>query len=85
MKTILRINTPTGGTITFDGEVINKLKSQALKNLRRKIGFVQQDPYGALAPFMDVQTILEEPLKINGIKNRKERIARYDKFLKKCA
>ncbi|MGI6508669.1 MAG: ATP-binding cassette domain-containing protein, partial [Saccharofermentanales bacterium] len=33
MKTILRINTPTGGTITFDGEVINKLKSQALKNL----------------------------------------------------
>ncbi|HHX19796.1 MAG TPA: ABC transporter ATP-binding protein [Clostridiaceae bacterium] len=81
MKTILRINTPTGGTITFDGEVINNLKSQGLKNLRRKIGFVQQDPYGALAPFMDVQTILEEPLKINGVKDRKERVKRVRQVL----
>lgn len=76
MKTILRINTPTGGAITFDGEIINDLKANDLKNLRRKIGFVQQDPYGALAPFMDVQTILEEPLKINGVKDRKERYER---------
>ncbi|NMA18474.1 MAG: ABC transporter ATP-binding protein [Clostridiaceae bacterium] len=76
MKTILRINTPTGGTITFDGEIINDLKSNDLKNLRRKIGFVQQDPYGALAPFMDVQTIIEEPLKINGVKDRNERYER---------
>jgi peptide/nickel transport system ATP-binding protein len=81
MKTILRINTPTDGTIDFDGEIINDLERKDLKNIRLKIGYVQQDPYGALAPFMDVQTILEEPLKINGIKDRKERIKRVRQVL----
>ena len=76
MKTILRLNTPTDGTIEFDGEIINDLKSYGLKNMRRKIGYVQQDPYGALAPFMNVQTILEEPLKINGINSKEERYER---------
>ncbi len=81
MKTILRINKPTGGTIQFDGEIINDFKKNELKDLRLKIGYVQQDPYGALAPFMDVQTILEEPLKINGVTDREERIQRVRQVL----
>lgn len=81
MKTILRLNTPTGGEIEFDGEIINDLKAEGLKNIRRKIGYVQQDPYGALAPFMNVQTILEEPLKINGITDHQERHDRVVKVL----
>ena len=79
MKTILRLNTPTGGEIEFDGEIINDLKASGLKDIRRKIGYVQQDPYGALAPFMNVQTILEEPLKVNGITDRQER---YDRVVR---
>ncbi len=43
---------------------------------RSKIGFVQQDPYGALPPFMSIQRILEEPLIINGIKRQAERLER---------
>jgi len=81
MKTILRLNTPTGGEIEFDGEIINDLKSDALKNVRRKIGYVQQDPYGALAPFMNVRTILEEPLIVNGVKDKQERFDRVVKVL----
>lgn len=81
MKTILRLNTPTGGEIEFDGEIINDLKANALKNVRRKIGYVQQDPYGALAPFMNVRSILEEPLKVNGITDRQERHDRVVKVL----
>jgi peptide/nickel transport system ATP-binding protein len=37
---------------------------------------VQQDPYGALPPFMNIQRILEEPLIINGVKDKAQRIQR---------
>lgn len=37
------------------------------------MGYVQQDPHGALPPFMSVKRILEEPLIINGVKDRHER------------
>jgi peptide/nickel transport system ATP-binding protein len=42
---------------------------------------VQQDPYGALAPFMNVQRILEEPLIVNGVTYQKERQQRVHKVL----
>jgi peptide/nickel transport system ATP-binding protein len=73
MRTILRLNVPTSGTVTFDGEVVNDLSPERLKAFRHKVGYVQQDPYGAMPPFMNVQTILEEPLKIAGIKDKAER------------
>jgi len=73
MRTILRLNVPTGGTVTFDGDVVNDLRPDELKAFRHKVGYVQQDPYGAMPPFMNVQTILEEPLKIAGIKDKAER------------
>ena len=76
MRTILRLNRPTGGTVEVDGKVINDMNLTELKDIRRKIGYVQQDPYGAMAPFMDVETILEEPLKINGVTDKDERMRR---------
>jgi peptide/nickel transport system ATP-binding protein len=42
-----------------------------MREYRSNVGYVQQDPYGALPPFMNVQTILEEPMIINGIKDKK--------------
>ncbi len=81
LRTILRLNRPTGGTIMFDGQVINDFKFNDLKEVRKKIGYVQQDPYGAMPPFMDVRTILEEPLKINGVTNSEERLQRIRKVL----
>jgi peptide/nickel transport system ATP-binding protein len=73
MRTILRLNQPTGGKVFFDGTDITHYSSSELKDIRRKIGYVQQDPYGAMPPFMDVRSILEEPLKINGVKSKAER------------
>ena len=46
-----------------------------------QVGYVQQDPYGALAPFMTVQRILEEPLIIGGIKDKEERSRRIRKAM----
>ena len=76
MKTILGLNTPIKGDIIFDGMKLSEQDRKGMLEYRSKIGFVQQDPYGALPPFMSIQTILEEPLIINGVKDQKERLER---------
>jgi len=81
MKTILGLNTPTEGTITFNGMLLSEQSGMALREYRSQIGFVQQDPYGALAPFMTIERILEEPLIINGVKSKEERQYRIRKVL----
>lgn len=67
LRTILGLARPTGGEITFDGRRMDGQKAQDLVWLRSHVGFVQQDPYGALAPFMTVSRILKEPLAINKV------------------
>lgn len=76
MKTILGLNVPTSGDVIFDGVNLASFKGNDLRDFRFKIGYVQQDPYGALPPFMNVQKILEEPLIISGMKNAEERLTR---------
>ena len=75
-KTILRIYEPLDGKIVFDGRDVTHLKGKKLKEYRREVGFVQQDPYGALPPFMTVKQILEEPLKIHKLGTKEERYER---------
>jgi peptide/nickel transport system ATP-binding protein len=81
MKTILGINTPTKGDIVFQGRRMSQMNRKDLKWYRSQVGYVQQDPYGALAPFLDVQRILEEPLIINGVRSKAERLERIYKVL----
>lgn len=81
MKTILALYKPTKGRVIFDGKDLSALRGKSLQEYRSESGFVQQDPYGALPPFMNVQRILEEPLIINGIKNKAERLERINKVM----
>jgi peptide/nickel transport system ATP-binding protein len=81
MKTILGLNKPTQGQILFDGKDINAFNTQEWKWYRRQVGYVQQDPFGALAPFMTVQRILEEPLIVHGVKSAAEREQRVRKVM----
>ena len=81
MKTILGINTPTEGDIVYDGNKMTEYSRMDLRNHRSQIGYVQQDPYGALPPFMNIQRILEEPLIINGVTSKEERLERIHKVL----
>src|SRR5688572_692834 len=76
MKTILGLNIPTSGEVVFDGRNLASLNSNELQAYRFKVGYVQQDPYGALPPFMTIQQILEEPLIISGVKDREQRLER---------
>jgi peptide/nickel transport system ATP-binding protein len=81
MKTILGLYLPTEGKVEFDGQVISEMGRKGLQWYRGQVGYVQQDPYGALPPFMSVQKILEEPLIIGGVKSKEERMARIRKVL----
>ncbi|HSL27951.1 MAG TPA: ABC transporter ATP-binding protein [Anaerolineales bacterium] len=81
MKTILGLNIPTEGEVVFDGEPLSELDGEGLRQYRFRIGYVQQDPYGALPPFMNVQKILEEPLLISGLTDKEERLARIHKVM----
>jgi peptide/nickel transport system ATP-binding protein len=81
MKTILGLNVPTSGDVFFDGENLSELNGNDLRKYRFKVGYVQQDPYGALPPFMKIQKILEEPLIISGMKNKEARLERIHKVM----
>ncbi len=76
MKTILALYRPTKGQITFDGQDLASLDSSGMHMYHSHVGYVQQDPYGALPPFMNVQRILEEPLIVGGVRIREERVQR---------
>ena len=81
MRTILGLNKPIKGNITFEGKDISSYSTEDLRWYRSQVGYVQQDPFGALAPFMNIQRILEEPLVIHGIKNPAERERRVRKVM----
>ena len=73
MKTILGLYQPTKGKVIFDGADLSDLGSRDMRSYRSNVGYVQQDPYGALPPFMNVKRILEEPMIINGVKSKEAR------------
>jgi peptide/nickel transport system ATP-binding protein len=82
MKTILGLYEPIKGLIKFEGTNINELSTSEMDWYRSQVGYVQQDPYGALPPFMSVRRILEEPLVINKIKDPMEREERVYKVMR---
>jgi peptide/nickel transport system ATP-binding protein len=81
MKTILALYKPTRGKVIMDGQDLQSLDAKGLQWYHAHVGYVQQDPYGALAPFMTVKRILEEPLIVGGVKSKEERLQRIQKVM----
>ena len=65
-RLLIRLMEPTSGSIIFDGSEITGLGHKAMRERRRGMQIVFQDPYGALNPRMSVQEIIMEPLLIHG-------------------
>lgn len=62
-RTILRLIEPTSGHIYFDGQDLCALDKESMRQKRRDMQLVFQDPYASLNPRMTVRKLLEEPLK----------------------
>lgn len=75
-RTLLGLYQPTQGDVLFEGRSVRSLTKGELHDYRARVGYIQQDPFGALPPFMDVRRMLAEPLIVHGIKDRIEREAR---------
>ncbi|HEY8288213.1 MAG TPA: oligopeptide/dipeptide ABC transporter ATP-binding protein [Acetobacteraceae bacterium] len=65
-RLLIRLIPATSGTVLFDGTDILQLAHKALRDVRRSMQIVFQDPYGALNPRMSVEDIIMEPLLIHG-------------------
>jgi peptide/nickel transport system ATP-binding protein len=72
-RAILGLYRPASGQVVYAGKRLDGLKSREMQWYRSQVGYVQQDPYGALPPFLSVRRILGEPLAINGFGGRPER------------
>ncbi|RBQ21088.1 peptide ABC transporter ATP-binding protein [Spongiactinospora rosea] len=65
-RMLVALDRPTSGTIKYRGEDIHRLSRAGLKELRRKVQIVLQDPYTSLDPRMTVGDIVAEPLVVHG-------------------
>ena len=80
-RTILRLYKPTAGKIVFDGVDITRLGGEALRQTRRRMQMIFQDPYASLNPRMTVGGIVSEPLTVHGIGTPAERHERVAELL----
>ena len=76
VRLLLGLDTPTSGTVTFDGEPVDAAASaRSLHWLRRQTGIVFQDPYASLDPRMSIGRIVAEPLWALGVEgDRRARV-----------
>ena len=61
-RLLLGLVEPTAGRVIFDGTDISTLRGRQLREVRRQMQIIFQDPYASLNPRMDVERIISEPL-----------------------
>jgi oligopeptide/dipeptide ABC transporter ATP-binding protein len=71
-RLLIRLIPSTSGNIVFDGDDITRLNHGELREKRRAMQIIFQDPYGALNPRMSVENIVAEPLLIHGARSGAE-------------
>ena len=80
-RLILRLTEPTGGAIRFKGQDIAGLDKHAMRNMRRHLQIIFQDPYASLNPRMTVGETLAEPLAVHDIGDAASRPTRVAELL----
>jgi len=81
-RAILRLHEPTYGETLFNGLDINRFKRRQMKNMRKKVQFVFQDPYSSLNPRKKVEDIIGEALDIHKLaKSKLKRKQRVEELL----
>ncbi len=84
-RLILNLIEPTSGTVTFDGKVMQELKQEEMRQLRKEMQLIFQDPYASLNPRWSIRDIVAEPLETHKIyKTAAETTERVKELVKKC-
>ena len=82
-RAILRLEEPTAGEIIFDGIDVRALRGESLRQLRRRMQIIFQDPIGSLNPRMTVEQTVREPLAVHNAAPRGERRDRVREILER--
>jgi oligopeptide/dipeptide ABC transporter ATP-binding protein len=82
-RTMLRLTEPTSGSVLFDGVEVFKLRGRELKEMRRNMQIIFQDPYASLDPRMPIGESIAEGLKIHGIGTSRQRFETTIEMLRK--
>ena len=70
-RCILQLYKPTGGDVIFEGQNLNDLDNRSMREMRKKIQVIFQDPYGSLNPRMTCGDIVGEPLIVHKLTSGK--------------
>ncbi|MDQ0733898.1 dipeptide ABC transporter ATP-binding protein [Arthrobacter agilis] len=84
-RIILGLETATSGQALIDGESLTTTRGAQRRALRRKVQPVFQDPYGSLDPTYSIERLIDEPLRIFGVGDRRSRQDRVGELLDQVA
>jgi oligopeptide/dipeptide ABC transporter ATP-binding protein len=77
-RLLVRLITPTEGTVRYEGRNIAEMPERDMRALRRDLQFIFQDPFSSLNPRMNIGALIEEPLRVHGLgtpAERREKVA----------
>ncbi|MBH83542.1 MAG: ABC transporter ATP-binding protein [Flavobacteriales bacterium] len=85
-RTILRLNEPTSGQMLYKGKDIAAFNEQELREFRKEVQIIFQDPYSSLNPRMTIGNAIMEPMQVHGIfANDNQRKERVEELLEKVS
>ncbi len=80
-RSLLRLIEPTDGEVMFDGHNVTEFSGSRMREIRRDMQMIFQDPFASLNPRHKVRKILEEPLIVHGIGNAEERRGKVERVM----
>ena len=81
-RLVMRLIEPSAGRVRFDGQDVTEARGAALRQLRRRMQIVFQDPYASLNPRLAVGDAIAEPMAVHGIGSAAERRAHAQELLR---
>lgn len=82
-RCVVRLITPTAGSVRLRGRELVGLSPRRLRPLRRQMHIVFQDPYSSINPRMPIGKVVGEPLRLHGVASGTERTDRIDDMLRR--
>lgn len=84
-RLLINLLEPTEGKVSFDGQCMQELKEEEMRQLRRKMQIIFQDPYASINPRWTIRDIVAEPLDTYKVyKTEDETTQKVRELLKKC-